>query len=149
MKSMKEKDLLRDIMEDIFIPLYDHTEKEYKKIEKRVMDEMPLIANSYVIWNTLMQRESANGGSPYMFPMVEEDLQMPEIEVADINNRLLNEKEIRLDSIFIEADYLICKEIETNREVFDGKLKTESNEYPISIRLRQSSRYSKTSCTTK
>jgi len=29
MKSVMEKDMLRDVMEDIFIPMYNHMEKEY------------------------------------------------------------------------------------------------------------------------
>jgi hypothetical protein len=60
-------------------------------LESRIKDEMPLIADSYVIWNTLMPRESAAGSSPYMFPMLDEDLQMPEIQMDGLSDRLRKE----------------------------------------------------------
>jgi hypothetical protein len=144
LKSVKEKDMLRDILEEIFIPLYNHTEAQYDRLEARIKNEMPLITDSYVIWNTLMPRGSANGGCPYMFPMLDEDLQLPEIEMDGLIDRLNNEGAIRLDSVFVEADYLVCREMENNsREIFNGVLKTDGDEFKIGIRLKLSKRYSR------
>lgn len=38
-----------------------------------------------------MPRESAAGSSPYMFPMLDEDLQMPEIQMDGLSDRLRKE----------------------------------------------------------
>jgi len=140
MNPPTEKDMLRALMEDVFIPMYDHNESQYARLEERVRDEMPLPTSKYVIWHTLMERENANG-CPYLFPMLDEDLHMPEINIADIQQRLREEREIRLDSVFVQADYLVCKEIEDAREVFGGTLKTETGDLRIGVRLRLSKRY--------
>jgi len=142
MKTITQKDMLRDIMENIFIPLYDHTEDHYAKLEHRVKDELPFITEPYVIWTTLLERENANGGCPYLFPMLSEDLHRPEIDLKDLGERLKNEREIRLDTVFVQADYFLCKEIEDNREIFEGTLKCEGGDLRIGVRLRLSKRYS-------
>jgi len=141
MKSVTEKNMLRDVMEDIFIPLYDHVEGQYNRLEQRVKEQMPLQTSLFAIWSTLMDRENASGGCPYLFPMLEGDLRRPEIELVGIRERLQNEREIRLDTVFVQADYLICREIEDSREVFNGTLKAESGDFRIGIRLRLSKRY--------
>ena len=82
MKSVTERDMLRDVVEDIFIPMYDHLESEYARLESRVKEEMPLKASSYVVWSALMERENASGGCPYMFPMLEDDLHKAEVDLA-------------------------------------------------------------------
>ena len=140
MKSIQEKNLLRDIMEDIFIPLYNHTEVQYDQLEARIKNEMPLIAESYVIWNTMMPRGNAQGNQ-YMFPMLDNDLQMPEIEMSGLLDRLRQDGEIRLDSVFMQADYLVCREIENNKEIFRGTLKAQGDNFQIGIRLKPSKRY--------
>jgi len=140
-KSVAEKDMLRDVMEDIFIPMYNHVESEYARLESRVRDEMPLLTSTYVIWSTLMARANANGGCPYLFPMLDEDLRKPEIEIAGIQERLSSEREIRLDTVFVQTDYIVCKEIEDSREIFNGTLKTDTGDFRIGVRLRLSKRY--------
>ena len=142
MKSVTERDTLRDVMESIFIPLHDHVEDQYNRIERRVKDELPFIISPYFVWSTLLEHEKANGGCPYLFPMLYEDLRLPEIELKGLNERLKTEREIRLDSVFVQADYFICKEIEDNREVFEGSLRSENGEFKIGVRLRRSKRYS-------
>lgn len=141
MKSITEKDMLRDVMEDIFIPMYDHTETQYDRLEQRVKAQMPLDSSSYIIWTTLMERENAARGCPYLSPMLEEDLQRPTIELSGLRERLQNEREIRLDTVFVQADYLTCKEIADDRKILEGTLATDNGEFHIGVRLRLSERY--------
>jgi len=141
MKSVTEKDMLRDVMENIFIPMYENIEGQYQRLERRVREEMPLKVSNYAIWSTLMERENAVGGCPYLFPILDEDLHKPEIEVSEIQERLRNEKEIRLDTVFLQADYLTCRALENSGEIFSGILRTESGEIDVGIRLRISKRY--------
>lgn len=142
MKSPEEKNLLRDVMEGIFIPLYDHVEGQYSRLENRVREQMPFKASSFVLWTCLMERKNAAGGCPYLYPMLEEDLRRPAIEMQGLRERLRSEREIRLDTVFIQADHLVCKEIEDGREIYGGTLKTETGEFGTGVRLRQSKRYS-------
>ena len=141
MKSITEKDMLRDVMENIFLPLYDHVDSELNRIERRVKEQLPLVISEYTVWTTLLERENAHGGSPYLFPVLDEDLYKPSIELSGLNDRLRDGQEIRLDTVFIQADYLECKEIEDNREIYDGTLKSDGEHYRIGVRLKQSKRY--------
>ena len=141
MKSITEKDMLRDVMEEIFIPMYDHNEAQYARLEQRVREELPLKTGQYVIWSTLMERTNANGGCPYMFPMLKGDLTTPEIELKGLRERLQQERAIRLDTVFIQSDYLNCRDIEDRGEIFPGTLKTEVGDVEIGVRLLLSKRY--------
>ena len=141
MGSLTEKDVLRDVMEEIFIPMCEHMDAQYSRLEGRVREQMPLTANTYVTWGTLMERKNADGGCPYMLPMIPEDLQPPEIVLSDINGHLKNEHEVRIDSVFVEADYLVCKEIAGSSQIFDGVLHTNDGDIQIGVRLRPSKRY--------
>ena len=141
MTSITEKDMLRDVMENIFLPLYDHVDSELNKIERRVKEQLPLVISEYAVWTTLLERGNAYGGSPYLFPMLSEDLHKPSIELSGLKDSLRDGKEIRLDTVFIQADYLECKEIADNREIYEGTLKYGEGNYRIGVRLRQSKRY--------
>jgi len=143
MRSHGEKDMLRDIMEDIFIPMYEHMELRYSQLESRVYEQMPHIPSTYVTWGTLMEHESLSGGHPYLFPVLDEDLQEPKISLSNITQRLRDEREVRIGSVFIEADYLICKKIADSRQIFEGNLHTDNGKnFRIGVRLHLSERYS-------
>jgi len=153
MKSVTEKNMLRDVMEEIFIPMYDHVEGQYHRLERRVRDQLPFQANQYTIWCTIMERKNAVGGCPYLYPMLEEDLDLPAIEIAGLrqrleaardakkNNYVWAEQEVRLDTVFVQADYLACKEIESNQELIAGVLLTDNGEYKMTAKLSLSKRY--------
>jgi hypothetical protein len=66
---------------------------------------------------------------------------MPSVELAGLRERMQNESTIRLDTVFIQADYLVCRELEGRQEVYEGKLKTEHGEFSIGVRLQLSKRY--------
>jgi len=141
MRSPAEKDMLREAMESIFIPLYDHVEGQYTELERRVKEEMSLSTSKFAIWTTIMERATANGGCPYLFPMLTDDLQKPQLELSDVQTGLKNGNEIRLDTVFLEADYLECKQLIDNKQVLNGKLLAGGREYQIGVRLRQAARY--------
>ena len=141
MKSDSDKALLREIMEEAFIPMHDHFEEQYARLEARVRDEVPLAAGSYVIWATLMERGVADGASPYLFPMLEEDLANPAIDRADLEGWLRDGGELRIDTVFVQADYLLCREIAERGEAFEGSLRASGGELRAGIELRPSKRY--------
>ena len=141
MKSVTEKNILRDIMEDIFIPMYNHMEAEYIRLSDRVREEMPLQVRDYVILSTLMERENAEGGCPYLFPVDSDDLEKPGLDISEIYEKLKGGEEVRIDTVFAEADYLVCKEITGSREIFDGTIKTDGGNFSIGVKLKSAGRY--------
>jgi len=143
MKSNADRMMLLETMEEVFVPMFDHVESEYAKLRNRVREEMPSPAGTYVIWTTLMERENADGGSPYLFPMVNEDLEPLTLELLGLAERLFNEGEVRIDTVFVQADYLLCREIDGNREIYEGTLRTSGGDIRIGVRLRQSKHYQK------
>jgi len=141
MQSTTEKDILREVMENIFIPLYDHVEGQYSELERRVKDEMSLNANLFAIWTTIVERDQADGGCPYMFPMIEPDIDKPSLDLSRILTRLRAEQEVCLDTVFIEADYLVCKKMIDSKEILTGTIEAENMRCSIGVRLRPAKRY--------
>ena len=141
MQSVEEKNILRECMEKIFIPLYDHVENEYTTIERRVRDEIALDISLFTIWTTIMPREKADGGCPYLFPIDENDLRRRTPDLSEIQSGLKSGNEINVGTVFLEADYIDCKQLGSNREVFSGKLLSDGREYSIGVRLRPTKKY--------
>ena len=139
MKSIDEKDMLRELMEGIFVPLYDQTQAQFEQLKTRVMDEMPLDTEAFAIWTTLVPHGINN--NPNFYPMLEEDLLVPPIKIDGLQERLRAEGEIRLDSVFVQADYLACKEMADSREIYEGTINAPSGTIAVGIRLRLSKRY--------
>lgn len=136
-----DKNMLRDVLENIFLPLYDHVEGQYAELERRVKDQVSLSAEQFVVWTTVMERTKASGGCPYLFPMISADLENPPIALLELRQTLELQKEAQIDTVFLAADYLVCKKAAESGTVFTGFFKTEEQEIQIEVKLRPSQRH--------
>lgn len=134
--NANDRAFTRKTMEDIFLPLYDEVMGRYTELEQKIYNEFPLKRLKNTVLNTVLPREKADGYYDFLFPVVKEDLIKSPVTLA-------GEASMIVDTVFFEADYLLCREIILNKQKFQGKIYINSKEYPAIFQLQQCERYNK------
>jgi len=136
MGASLDRELLRGILEEAFLPLVEETHHKYEMLEKRVYDELPFSAANYGVSGTVLPKEKATAHS-WQFPILDHDDGNP----APTLRNLQEDKDQAIATVFIEADYLTCLEIENSGAMFSGQFIAEGIHTQISVRLRPAKRY--------
>lgn len=140
MDNLPDREVLREIFEQVFIHLYSETQSKYEALETRIRDELPFHSDSYAISGTVMPNRDVTRQA-WLFPIVWEDLKAAIPSPVEIHDEIKEKKEAVLCNIFVEADYLICRELENRQGLFSGTLTSGGQSYPIRVKLRPSKRY--------
>jgi hypothetical protein len=141
-RSPADKAYLREVLSEVFLPLYEDSERKFAELERRVRDELPLTYDTYTVYSTVFPRARADGSHAYLCPVCQEDVNEPVHTGASLIEALSNGEHITLETVFYEADYLKCRQIERNKRVFDGAFVLKSERYPFKVRLKPTTRYS-------
>ena len=137
---MQERETLRTVLEEVFLPLHDHVVEKYQRLENRIYNEMPFSPVMYSICTTLLPRSSANRLS-WFFPISAIDLS-PSIWTGNaIQKALAKNDTVIWDTIYIEEDYLICRGMEDDRQSYPAALIIGDSRKPVRVRLRPAQRY--------
>lgn len=140
MENISDRETLRDVFEQVFRPLYEETRKKYTALEQRIHDELPFYANSYSVCGTVASRKNS-GRFAWLFPLLQEDLQKPAKTIQDIQTELKESAESVLSCVFIQADYLVCRELENSGTIFSGQFTVGDQAFSIGVKLRPTRRY--------
>lgn len=142
MKNPEERAALKEIMSEVFIPLYDETEAKYAALEKRVRDELPLLYDEYAVCVTVLPRSQAFGGHAYLSPVLADENESAAINFKELAETLENGGQSVIETVFYEADYLKCRRLEWDGRALDGVLDYQGETYPFKYVLKPVKRYS-------
>lgn len=133
MKSLEEKQLLRDILGDVFLPLHHQTEKYYEALRQRVRDDVLLSEDNYAIYTSVMSPQELAVPHNFLRPMLSADLEShtPALE-ADTSV---------LDTLYWEQPYPDTQKIIRANPSFPGIIKTDKGDIPAIFMLQWSRRY--------
>lgn len=135
MTDLREKNQLRTVLENVFLPLYDATLEKYQALEDRVRDELPATWGEHTVYSTLLPKKNATGYVPWLFPIADIST-----DNSSASGRKFDKGSV-IDTVFIESDYLICKELLSGKEIFNGTIFIEEQEYPVQVSLKPSKKY--------
>ena len=138
--NLEERVVFKNLMEGVFLELYETNLKMYQMLEKRVMNDLVYDINRYLIRTGLMERSYLDKSHHLMSPMCEEDLENTVYEISDIKEKIKSEGKFCISTVFLQCDVLEVEEIFKNQDSYTGILKA-GEEYPVSIRLEPSKRY--------
>lgn len=138
--SLEERVAFKDLMEGVFLALYEENEKMYQDLEHRIMDDLAYDINRYCIQTGLVERKFYDSSHHIMSAMQEDDLVQPAHTVSEIRKELQENGTYRLTSVFLQCDYLIYNEILKKSNSFQAVIIADK-EYPIQIHLKRSKRY--------
>ena len=110
MLNPAERAVLRELMNDVFMPMYEESERKYAALEQKVRDELPFLYDAYTVYHTVMPREQVDG-HPFLSPMLPEEAHESEINAWDLAKTLHGGTAPVIETVFYEADFLQCQQI--------------------------------------
>lgn len=132
--GLQERVVFKDIVEQIFLSLYETNQEMYQELESRIMDDLAFDINRYRICTGVMEREYVDRSHHLLFPMREEDLEEKVWEIGEIMEELREKGRCLVKTYFMECDYLNIRKLLEKKRV-GGMLQTKQGEYPVEYAL--------------
>ena len=86
--SLKERIAFKELMEGVFLTLYEANERMYKNLEDRVINELAYDINRYQIKTGLIERNYLDQSHHLMSAVCEEDLKKPRFQAGDLRQEI-------------------------------------------------------------
>ena len=138
--SLEERVVFKDVVEQMFLSLYETNREMYQELEKRVMNDLAFDIGRYRIVTGVVEREYVDQSHHLLAPMREEDLEKRQCSVQEGLEKIAEEGSCLLDTFFIECDYLkILRLLEKGR--IGGTVITGSGEYPVDFLVKRNESY--------
>lgn len=133
MKSLEDQRLLRDMMNEVFLPMYHQSEQNYQRLRDRVRDEIQIPVNDYAVYTSVMSEQELKVPHSFLRPMVPSDTVRQSVD--------LSETEPVVDTLYCELTHPEMKRIQVENPSFSGVLKTDQGEFDALFTLRRSRKY--------
>lgn len=140
---LQERVAFKELMEQVFLALYDVNEELYDKLEKRVQEELAYDVNRYLIKTGIIERAYFDASHHLMAPMEEHDLRTEGYHGADIVEAIEADGVFSLMKVMLRCDYKQLQDIWNGSMEFRGIIETEQPDqsWEITVRLRQNTEY--------
>jgi hypothetical protein len=143
LSDLNERLVLKNIMEQVFLDLYDHSEALFKTLEQRVFDEIEYIGQNYTVYTGLVSKTEYNPIHDFLYPMIEEDLEEKKYDLEKLLDALLQKNTYSLFKVFLRCDYKKISELLVGKKKFKGIVKTAQKTYEAHFELQKEDSYQK------
>ncbi len=140
--NLAERVAFKDMMEGVFLALYEKNEEMYQSLENRVMDDLAYNINRYRIRTGIVEKQYLDLSHHMMTPVCLEDAGYVQYKIHDIRKRLQEEGRFRLSTVFIQGDFLEIEKMLKPGKTYQGILKGD-DPYKVSVCLEPDRRYLK------
>jgi len=138
--SLEERIILKELMEGVFLSLYETNEQMYRQLEDRIMDELAYDVNQYLIKTGIVERDYLDPTHHFMTVMREEDWKREGVSVRDIRQTIAKDGKCLLGTVFLKCDVMDIQKIVKEQKQYRGMIRT-SQEYPVQIHLEHNQSY--------
>ncbi len=139
--DLEERKMLKNIMEGVFLSLYEHSETMYEKLQERVFEEIEVVEGKYNIYTSIVSKSDFDPIHSFLYPMRVEDLQITTFDLDRLLHILVEEKKTFIFNVFFQCDYLIFKEILQENKTFKGTIRTDKKSYVAYFELEEEDIY--------
>lgn len=140
--DLRERVVFKDIVEQIFLSLYETNQEMYQALEHRIMDELTFDLNRYRICTGIVEREYVDKSHHLLSPMWEEDAIRKSYDVKAMKEELLENGECYIKTLFMECDFMQIQKFLSKKKV-SGTIRTSGGEYPAEFRIEKNEAYLK------
>lgn len=140
--NLQERVAFKEMMEGVFLALYEKNKEMYQHLEKRVMDELAYDINRYRIRTGIVEKQYLDLSHHMMTPVCLEDAGHVQYKINDIRKGLQEEGRFRLSTVFIQGDFLEIEKMLKPGKTYQGILKGDDL-YKVSVCLEPDRRYLK------
>lgn len=139
-ENLKERVAFKELMEGVFLTLYEANERMYKQLEARVVNELAYDINRYQIKTGLIERNFLDQSHHLMSAICEEDLVPPQFQAGDLREEIEKEGKARLATVFVQCDVIEMKSFFKNQGSFAGIMYADEA-YSVPIKVELNKRY--------
>lgn len=138
--SLQERVVFKDIVEQLFLSLYETNQEMYRELESRIMDDLAFDINRYQVTLGIMEKEYVDSSHHLLSPIREEDVHDREYEIPEILTQLKEEGRFRVKTYFMEYDYLGIEKLLARKKI-GGRVYTDRGDYPAEFEVRKNEDY--------
>jgi hypothetical protein len=136
-KSLEERAALKELIETLILPMAEHEEAMWEKLEARVFSEIPAPDEAYEIVTGLCSVEAYDPLHSFLFPILPPE----KIDLAQIQTALSGDADVPLFSVYIRAAWREALSIVEGARAFEATLRTQSGSFKGTCRLMPDTRY--------
>lgn len=143
--GLEERVAFKELMEGVFLSLYETNRKMYEELEQRVKDDLDYDKNRYHIKTGMIEREFFDASHHLLFPMEERDLDGNLYDMKEILRAVTEEGAFPLMKVMLRCDYLELQRLLEAQPVFEGVIETQepAQEWKVEVHLRENREYLK------
>lgn len=138
--SLDERVIFKELMEGVFLSLYETNLQMYRALEERVMNDLSYDINRYLLRTGLIERNYLDKSHHLMTAMCEEDTKSQIHTAGEIREKIEAEGKFALTTVFLQSDFLEVRAIMDKKKSYSGIVKA-GEEYKITFTLEPSMRY--------
>lgn len=141
--GLEERVVFKELMEGVFLSLYETNRKMYEELEARVREELDYDKNRYQIRTGIIEREYFDASHHLLSPMEEADLTGNAYDMKALVQAVAQEGAFPLMKAMLCCDFLELRRLLQVQPVFEGVIETEepAGEWKIEVRLRENRAY--------
>lgn len=143
--GLEERVVFKELMEGVFLSLYETNLKMYEELERRVREELDYDPNRYHIKTGIVERELFDASHHLLFSMEERDLSENLYDMKEILRAVTEEGAFPLMKVMLCCDFLELQRLLEAQPVFEGVIETEEpeQEWKVEVRLQENREYLK------
>lgn len=139
-RDLGERTVFKDLMEGVFLSLYETNQQMYQQLEERVFSDLSYDVNQYLIQTGLVERACYDPTHSFLTAMREEDMNSVELTVKEARQAMEKEGRCLLGTVFLEGDFLDIKTLLDKQPQVRGMLNI-GQEYETVFCIEQNRSY--------
>lgn len=118
--SLEERVIFKNLMEGVFLSLYDTNREMYEGLERRIKEELDYDKNRYYVKTGIVEREFFDASHHLLAPMDESDLAEKLYDMKEILRAVEEEGAFRLMKVMLRCDFLEQQKLLALEEMIEG-----------------------------
>ena len=141
--ALTERTAFKELMEGVFLGLYETNLQMYGELERRIGDELGYDQSRYRVRTGVIEREYFDGSHHFLSPMEDNDLEEKHYDMKEIVDTVREKGEFPLMKVLLCCDYMELEGLWESDPVFKGTITTEApeGEWEIEVRLKRNTAY--------
>lgn len=138
--GLQERVVFKDVVERLFLSLYETNQEMYRELESRIMDDLAFDLNRYQITVGIVEKVYLDPSHHLLSPIREEDTVPGKLELPEILSHLEEEGRSLVGTCFMECDYLDIRPLLEKKRI-KGRIYTDKGEYPAEFEVERNEAY--------
>lgn len=139
-ENLKERIIFKELMEGVFLSLYETNLQMYEQLEQRIINELDYDMNRYIIQTGIVEQDYYDPSHHFMVAMRKEDERKREYKISEISEVIEREGAYCLATVFFQCDVLTLENI-LAKDISYKCILYADNEQEVNITLKKNVNY--------